>query len=320
MSLERLLRWWRGRLFASCVSVDGLLKERQHHMKVVGLGDEALEYATLYGRCALDADSIRVTRRTRFLPWVFLCLFALRRAPNEVWMMALPGPWKQFLKFRSDARSPLFVWHRIDMSGEWEEMTARMTSMRRSQIRQYVKQPPCECSFSSDEEDFTRFYEDLYTPFVATRHGDLARPLDRTIALEHFRTGGMLKMQHQGRWAAAALLREDESSLEISLVAVARNADGTDAVKHGQLGLYVESIRRARALGKRWVDLSGTKPFPMDGLFLYKSSYGSTVSSMGAHIGLVHLLLPAEPAMRSGLLAAAPILGITRDGDLRLVQ
>lgn len=320
LKIQHLWRGWRQRLIGPRLEIRGVPRNGGSPAMIIAFGAEALEYATLYGQCVFDESTLQIRETSVFIPWRFLCEIWWKRRPQAFIVIALPGPWKQWARWKCDARSPIFIGHRVDLAGGWDAVISRMGSRRRGQIRQFLRQPSHNLTFSRELADFDTFYDALYLPSVRQRHGPLARPIDRSAALEHFRSGGVLMHMEAGRCVAAALISLTPDVFQIARLAVAQDEHGQDIVRHAHLGLYVESLRLAIAAEKRWLDLTGTKPFPSDGLFMYKNSYGSTVSSMGPHIGQVCLFLPADTSVAAGLLTLAPILQIGADQQLGQVS
>ena len=317
MNLSRVSRLWHERLFAPRIEILVELKEIDQKVHIVGYGKESIEYATLYSKCIAGKGFCDIRQASCFVPWRFLSDILIRKNPNAIYIVALPRPWKFIVRNACDAMSPIFVGHKIDLRGGWESILKNMESKKkRKYVRSYLREEHRNVVFSSELVDFNRFYDEIYVPFVETRHGALVRIMSKEQALKSFKAGGLLKLFHEGKWVAGAIVHEEADHHEGVLIAVCTSTEGKDLVKDAQQIIYIECISRAISKGMSWYILGGTKPFPAQGLYAAKNSFGSKVTSMGPYIGNVALFLPVNPLTRDSMLNSSPILTIDPNGNL----
>lgn len=140
-----------------------------------------------------------------------------------------------------------------------------------------------EFQCSREEKDFELFYDRFYQPFISGRHGELAVVAPRWRAWLLFKSGMIHWVVRGGERLAGCIVvtrGKDYYSLIMGVI------DGRiDLMREGVLSsLYVHSIQHARSLGCTRIQMGGSEPSPLDGVFRYKSKWAT---GLAKHDGFV---------------------------------
>jgi hypothetical protein len=127
--------------------------------------------------------------------------------------------------------------------------------------------------------EFDRFYHSVYVPFSRARYGDLTFIQNRHDLRRRFSSGGILWMEREGKYTAAALFEHKSRTLHLFALGTV-NGD-YELVKQGALAaLYYYVIKLAQDLGCATVDFRGSRPSLYDGLLRYKKKWGTSLYDM----------------------------------------
>ncbi|WP_424862853.1 hypothetical protein [Streptomyces sp. MMS24-I29] len=170
---------------------------------------------------------------------------------------------------------------------------------------------------------FDEFYDRMYRPTMASRHGARERVEGRASAFECiFRHGFLFFLSERGERVAGAMCHwhPGRGVLTLRLLGV---IDGARA--HYDSGafkaIYHHLLTWAADNGIRHVDFQGTEPFLSKGTFQWKRRFGSHVVLPPNHFGAKRLWLKVNhdtPQVRD-FLVANPVLAEVEDGVLDAV-
>jgi hypothetical protein len=164
--------------------------------------------------------------------------------------------------------------------------------------------------------DLSAFYEAMYMPMVAKRHGDLARPTTLSVLRLALRWGALVQVFAGKEWVSGAMVAEspfDARALQILVIGV-RDGD-YDAIPDAARAAPVLFARDfARTRGFRICDHLVTPPFPSDGLFQRKQRWGTSVQDIPQRRDRVVFRVQRDSAGMRSLLSAMPFIARSAGG------
>jgi hypothetical protein len=120
----------------------------------------------------------------------------------------------------------------------------------------------------------TRFYQDLYEPYLKARFADLARPRSAQELRTAVGSGFVLKVYEDESWVAGAVCHLRENVLTVLALGCAPDYDYY--LRRGALSAaYHYIFQWARDNGMAIVDLLRSRPHARDGVFNYKKMWGA---------------------------------------------
>lgn len=126
----------------------------------------------------------------------------------------------------------------------------------------------------TDRQTAEEFYDELYLPYIRSRHGESAHPRSRREVLAAIRHGFVLKVLHDGAWIAGGACRVTANT--VSVVAYGARGAPETALELGAVSaVNYFLLERARERGLRWVDLLRSRPHDHDGVFEHKRRWGA---------------------------------------------
>lgn len=139
-----------------------------------------------------------------------------------------------------------------------------------------VRREGISLEVSQREEDFDAFYKTMYLPFIAARHGDMARPRDIDWLEGCFRRGKLLWAVQSGQRMAAVVIEIGGGVLHFW--AVATRDGNAQLLKQGMLSaLYLFAIEHAQLERCSSVHFGGCQALLGDGILRYKRKWGAGI-------------------------------------------
>lgn len=174
-----------------------------------------------------------------------------------------------------------------------------------------------QMSLSQTEADFDLFYRTMYLPFLAGRHGGLARPKDEDWLRSSFRRGKIIWVVQGEEKLAGVVIEVGHGALHFWAVATRDGDPGL--MKEGALAaLYLFAIQHARDQGCSYVDFGSCRAFLADGILRYKRKWGMEMRPKLDNQNVLLIRWPVWNETVSAFLADASI--VHEDGPaLRLV-
>jgi hypothetical protein len=163
---------------------------------------------------------------------------------------------------------------------DWREQVDGMHRGTRQETARILRRQRYRCRLTSDARDFARFYDELYSPYIARRFGAAALIVERERFIDECRRGIVMQLLQGDSVIAAALLRRTGNSMAVvwtghDLAIGGAGQGATDALDYFSL-LY------AHLKGCRWLDFGPSRPDLLDGALRYKAKWGAAI-----HAGLV---------------------------------
>jgi len=151
-----------------------------------------------------------------------------------------------------------------------------------------------QCRFSREARDLEAFYSAYYLPHIHARHGTLAAGRSLAQLRKALRSGFLLQVWRGDRWVSG-LVAERTTRERICPLVVGLHPAHLAAWQNGALAAgYYFLFRWARENGVRIVDLGGSRPHLMDGVFHHKTLWASVAErDPWHHTEIVFYLDPA---------------------------
>ena len=136
-------------------------------------------------------------------------------------------------------------------------------------IERLIRKHELSLEMSSRTEDVQQFYEEMYLPYMTTRHKDeaLIEPLNSFF--DPSKDFFVLFIKEKGQRVAAGLIERQADYVHLKRLGV---TDGNEQhMRHGAVGaIYYFLYLEAQRLGCTYIDVGGSRPFLTDGLTRYK--------------------------------------------------
>jgi hypothetical protein len=170
---------------------------------------------------------------------------------------------------------PHYVDQILSLKGSWDDVKGRMhKNLRKSEFRRYRKYG-YEYEVSHNDEDFEKFYYDMYLPTMNDRHGDLSDPMSLRQARQIFHHGWLLLVRRNGDYVAGGLCHSQENVVLFDLVGVL-HCDPQLMREGAQGAAYHAVIHSSHQRGYEAVHFMGCKPY-LRGVFQHKRRWGASV-------------------------------------------
>ena len=170
---------------------------------------------------------------------------------------------------------PEFVRHVLDIQGDWEAVKSRFRKSVRYELR-LTRKFNYQYEISHSDQDFERFYRDMYLPTMNSRHGELSSPTPFYEAYRYFRHGLLFLVKRDGRPVCGSVCYVEQDTIYCLILGVI-NAD-EQLLRDGVLGaLNRLRIEWANQQGFKAIDFLGANPFLKTGMFQYKRKWGTAV-------------------------------------------
>jgi hypothetical protein len=189
---------------------------------------------------------------------------------------------------------PKHVKLRLPINGSPDEIIAGLPPSAREDIRRNLRRAQADaftCEVTHDEAWFDTFYNRMYAPFAAQRHGCLAIVYPYSKVKELFSLGAGMVIKKDGEPVGAALFRIHNSNFETPFLGV-MGGDVSMARDGICLALYYNAIRLAYEYGCSSVDFGYSRPFLSDGSLRYKLKWGMIAEDTNVHVGVYAIFVP----------------------------
>jgi len=165
-----------------------------------------------------------------------------------------------------------WIRHQTDLAGEHYRRHQR--GIERG-FGQRVRSHNFQCRFSREARDLDVFYYAYCLPHILARHGSLAVGRSLAQMKKALRSGFLLQVWWGDQWVSG-LVAERPTLERIYPLAVGLHPTHLPAWQNGALAaVYYFLFRWARENGVRFVDLGGSRPHLMDGVFHHKTLWAA---------------------------------------------
>jgi len=148
----------------------------------------------------------------------------------------------------------------------------RLNHSVKQDIRQ-VRSRGMKMVLSQTEVDFDLFYRTMYLPFIAGRHGAMARPKNEGWLRASFLRGKIIWVVRGEEKLAGVVVEIAHGALHLWALGT-RDGDAS-LMKQGALAaIYLYAIQHARDEGCCYVDFGSCRGFLADGILRYKKKWG----------------------------------------------
>lgn len=211
-------------------------------------------------------------------------------------------------------RAPRFVSLGIEITKPEEELLQGLPKDRKRLIHRFSS-GAFRVQIDRGESFIREFHDRYHVPSMRTSHGEEASIYSTVRMLRRNPNAEMIRL-FQGEQCIAAGVSEKVGA-EYRLHKTGW-LDGSQTLRdEGVQAFRVWSaIRRARQLGCQRLDLGGTPPFLLDGLFNYKMRWNSCLDTKRIAWGMHHLLFdPTHPEVQA-FFSRHPMIIVDRMGEL----
>jgi hypothetical protein len=153
--------------------------------------------------------------------------------------------------------------------------------MESHDVTRRIRKNELKFEFRNSTEDFTFFYNRMYLPFIAKRHGESAIILDYKYFLNKFknRDSQLSFILKDGNPVAGSYIEYIGDRLRMGGIGVLDGRD--DIIKMGVIGaVYYYKILECYNKGIKSINIGGTSPVIADGLTKYKLSMGAKAENI----------------------------------------
>lgn len=191
-------------------------------------------------------------------------------ADSDLVGLEVPPCWRPFLPADTQLQMPSWVSQEI-LAGD-DSLLVVPTAVRKEAMR-HCRRDGYEVDFSTDIDDFRRFYAELYRPYVTARFRVGAVLVDerRFLAVSRGMTLAILRVGHE--WIAGMLFRRLDTRLDLGWF----GSSSTPLRAGASEVLDTRVIEHAAAQGVRRVVMGHSRPSLADGVVRYKSRFGAIV-------------------------------------------
>jgi len=211
----------------------------------------------------------------------------------------------RLLSGRIDRRTswslPRWVRLVIPIPSTWEEMMRGFRKSTQTQIRA-VRNRPFTFDVTRDKAAFDEFYDQLYVPLIAARHGDQAIFYRREQLFGYFRKGVVLRVFESGRWVSGAINAVCGRQSRCFVMGV-RDGDPALLKRNALKAVYYFMVEWAMEQGLTSLDMGRTRPLFEDGVFRQKRKWGGRLVADPWEEAVIHVL----PGKTQGLFADLPL-------------
>ena len=177
-----------------------------------------------------------------------------------------------FLLPSGGLRTDSWVQHETDLYG------ARYQERRRGIERgwgQKVRKHGYRFALSRSEQDLVAFYHQYYLPHMTDRHGETASIRSIDVLRKALRKGFLLQVWHNEEWISGIVADRAEKH-RVTLLAAGLHPSQRQRMQEGALSAaYYFLFQWAVESGLRTVDLCGSRPNQMDGVFQHKTLWAA---------------------------------------------
>ncbi|HLF25796.1 MAG TPA: GNAT family N-acetyltransferase [Anaerolineae bacterium] len=194
---------------------------------------------------------------------------------SDLVIVAAARRWIQRLPWDGAIVAPEYVRHVLDLQGDWQDVLRRMRQSARYEFR-LAQTHGYTCEISHNARDFQMFYDEMYLPTMANRHGALSAPTPRGEAYQYFRHGLLFFARRDGRRVCGGICYPERGALHFVVVGVL-GGDPQLLRERAVDALNCLRIEWAHQHGYRAINFLGTGPYLNLGQFQYKRKWGGRV-------------------------------------------
>jgi hypothetical protein len=170
---------------------------------------------------------------------------------------------------------PPLVHFILDVRGDWRDVKHRIShNVHRHEFR-LMRKYGYEFEISHSDQDFEKFFHEMYLPTTLKRHKELANPESFLDARLYFRHGLLFQIKRNGDWVSGGVCHLQRYMVNFRLMGV-KDAD-IQLIHQGALSaVYIAVIQWANQRGFETVNFRACRSF-ITGLFQYKRKWGTSI-------------------------------------------
>lgn len=169
---------------------------------------------------------------------------------------------------------PAWLKQRVPVLQDWQQQLNSMRRSTRREVARLLRKYRFSCRITRDENDFSGFYNDLYRPYIRSRHGDAAEIVTKELFLKECRKGVVLQLVDGNDVVGASLARPTGAAMAIVWTGMQSGPDDKPLPGASEILDYF-CLLHSHTQGSRWLDLGPSRPDLTDGTLRYKARWNA---------------------------------------------
>lgn len=156
-----------------------------------------------------------------------------------------------------------------------------------------------ECEMVTDPSWFSRFYHEMYRPYILHRFSDCAEVHEPHILEKYYRKGNILIAKKNGEPVAGIIVYRTSDILQMPFIGIARG--DAELMKEGvAFAMHYFAAQMAHSQGCAYLNFGLSRPFLSDGTLKYKLNWHMDVLPFDGIAGVFAVATPgcAPQALR----------------------
>jgi len=173
-------------------------------------------------------------------------------------------------------KMPHWLKQKINLEGGWDSYLSGMRRKTRREAQRMIRKFELTTNLVSGAVYGPDFYDELYKPYISSRHGDSSVIIERPVFLGKIKHSQIMRLMYQGKVIAAAQIDNDGSTLSLGWTGV---HDSDDRELRGAAdALDYFCVKHAFDTGCTAVDMGHSRPVLSDGILKYKKKWRAAVN------------------------------------------
>lgn len=204
----------------------------------------------------------------------------------------------------------------VELEDSWEGVIHSFRHTTRSKDLRYIRLNAYRCEPTTDRQAIEDFYDNMYLPFIESRHGLDAVKASRRHVVRRTGKGCLLQIYKDEQIVAAGTVFPEHGILFFLWMGMP--ADSIDHPPRAVISaLYYFGIRYAFDNGFWAVDFLGTRTFLNKGSFRFKRKWGALVQDTFSPSSL--LIKPQNGNLNAARFCQRFSMLVRRDGELEVI-
>lgn len=205
---------------------------------------------------------------------------------------------------------PYWIKQKIELNDDWDAYLARMRRKTRREAQRMIRKFELHTHVVSGEDYAEEFYDNLYAPYIRSRHGDSAVVIDRTAALSKLRSSQIVQLLVEDKVIGAAQIDTQGSVLALGWTGLTDLQDKPE-LRGAADALDYFCMKYAFDSGCKVIDMGHSRSVLSDGILKYKKKWGANVSVGVVPQGLMKFEVRELSKACHHFLSSNPMLSVT---------
>lgn len=222
----------------------------------------------------------------------FFCFSKFKQTYDLITLHSISSICKIF-KSKTNFVLPSWVSCEVDLCCSVEEKCFSKRTLK-SNLKKIEQESFCY-SVSKSLSKFDHFYNHMYLPYIALRHGDTAYKFSYTEMKRSFENGELFLIKDNEKMVAGIIIdyKKMKNMPRFTVLGVLQG-DFQYVKKGAIVSLYYYAMRYLKNKGYKTVSLGTTRPFFSDGVLHFKLNWGAKIVYDSSHAFLLSLPKPNQ--------------------------